>query len=367
VRPSQPLGTIGSTGRVPGRPSTPIPVRPSTPIPVAPEPPPPPERSALRRGLRGAMFDNVGLKFLSMVLAVTVFLLVNTDKDREVTVHVGVTYMLPQDRVLVSERLDEVRVTVKGSWRRLRKLDERELERINLDLRRAPSGQSGEIAITNDMLHVPAGVTVTSINPRTVHVVFQKRVDKVVEVVPQVAGRPQHGYVVTEVKPQPTTVKLRGAEGTLAPFSTVRTREINIEGRTEPFAAETEISPPEGVDVVGNVEVSVQIRIEEELVTRKVPSLTVALRGDGDLSRWQVAPAQVDVTLTGTLLAVEKARASMVPVVRVPADLKAREVEVTIEGLPPGIGVKVSPEHVKLAALRQPAAAPQAPGPPRVP
>jgi len=339
------------------------PARPSTPIPVAPEPPPPPERSALRRGLRGAMFDNIGLKFLSMVLAVTVFLLVNTDKDREVTVHVGVTYMLPQDKVLVSERLDEVRVTVKGSWRRLRKLDERELDRINLDLRRAPSG---EMTLSNDMIHVPAGVTVTSINPRTVHVAFQKRVDKVVEVAPLVTGRPQHGYVVAETKPQPATVKLRGAEGALAPFSAVKTREINIEGRTEPFVAETEISPPEGVDVVGNVEVSVQVRIEEELVTRKVPSLTVAVRGDGDLSRWQVAPAQVDVTLTGTLLAVEKARASLVPVVRVPPDLKAREAEVTIEGLPPGIGVKVSPEHVKLAVLKQAVPVPP-PSPPRAP
>jgi len=351
---SQPLAAI--------RPGAPA--RPSTPIPVAPEPPPPPERSALRRGLRGAMLDNIGLKFLSMVLAVTVFLLVNTDKDREVTVHVGVTYMLPQDKVLVSERLDEVRVTVKGSWRRLRKLDERELDRINLDLRRAPSG---EMTVSNDMIHVPAGVTVTSINPRTVHVAFQKRVDKVVEVAPMVTGRPQHGYVVAETKPQPATVKLRGAEGALALFSAAKTREINIEGRTEPFVAETEISPPEGVDVVGNVEVSVQVRIEEELVTRKVPSLTVAVRGDGDLSRWQVAPAQVDVTLTGTLLAVEKARASMVPVVRVPPDLKAREAEVTIEGLPPGIGVKVSPEHVKLAALRQPATGPQQPAQPRAP
>jgi YbbR domain-containing protein len=268
--------------------------------------------------------------------------------------------MLPQDRVLVSDRLDEVRVTVKGSWRQLRKLDERELERINLDLRRA---QSGELSITNDMIHLPSGVSVTSISPRAVHVVFQKRVDKVVEVLAQVTGRPQHGYVLTEIKPLPATVKLRGAEGALAPFSTVKTREINVEGRTEPFIAETEVSPPEGVDVVGNVEVSVQIRIEEELVTRKLPSLTVALRGDGDLARWHVAPAQVDVTLTGTLLAIEKARSSLAPVVRVPADQKAREVEVTIEGLPPGIGVKISPEHVKLGVLKQPAPAVVQPAP----
>ncbi|HEX7835894.1 MAG TPA: CdaR family protein, partial [Kofleriaceae bacterium] len=312
------------------------------------------------RWLRGAMFDNLGLKFLSMVLAVTVFLLVSTDKDREITVLVGVSYTLPEDKVLVSDRIDDVRVTLKGSWRRLRKFDPREVERVNLDLRRATSG---EIAISNDMIHLPSGVAITSISPRYVHVAFDKRLDKVVEVTPAVTGRPQHGYVADEIKPLRATVTLRGAETTLAAVTAIRTQEISLEGRTESFVAETEVLPPERVEVVGNIRISVQIRIDEELVTRKLPGLAVAIRGDGDPARWIVAPAQVDVTLTGALLAIEKARGSLVPIVKLPPDPKPREVEVTVEGVPPGIGVKVSPEHAKLA-LSKPSASPP---PPRAP
>jgi YbbR domain-containing protein len=343
--------TIGTLGRIPARATTPPPVAPV----------PPPERGSVRGWLRSAMFDNVGLKFLSMVLAVTVFLLVNTDKDREITARVGVSYTLPEDKVLVSDRVDEVRVTIKGAWRRLRKFDEREIDRINLDLRRA---STGEIAIANDMIHLPSGVTVTSINPRSVHITFDKRVDKVVEVTPAITGRPQHGYVVAEVKPVPATVKLRGAEGTLVAISAIRTREVSLEGRTDSFTAETEIVTPEGVEVAGNPQVAVQIHVDEELVTRKLPGLTVVVRSDGDTSRWKVTPPQVDVTLTGALLAVEKARSSLLPVVKLPSDPKLREVEVTIDGLPPGIGVKISPEHVKLAPLKQ---ASPPPAPPREP
>jgi YbbR domain-containing protein len=306
------------------------------------------------------MFDNVGLKFLSMVLAVTVFLLVNTDKDREITARVGVSYTLPEDRVLVSERIDEVRITIKGAWRRLRKFDERELDRINLDLRRAPSG---EITIANDMIHLPSGVTVSSITPRSVHVSFERRVDKVVEVTPAIIGHPQHGYVVAEIKPSPATVKLRGGESMLAALTAIRTREISLEGRSDSFTAETEAVPPDGAEVAGNAQVAVQIHVDEELVTRKVPGVTVVLRSDSDPSRWKITPSQVDVTLTGALLGVEKARSSLVPIVKLTPDLKSREVEVTVEGLPPGIGVKVSPEHVKLTPLKQ--AAP--PLPPRTP
>jgi hypothetical protein len=109
--------------------------------------------------------------------------------------------------------------------------------------------------------------------------------------------------------------------------------------------------------VVSNPRISVQIRLDEELVTRKLPGLSIAIRGDGDPARWTVRPAQVDVTLTGALLAVEKARTTLVPVVKPTPDAKPREVEITIEGVPPGIGVKVSPEHARLMPAK-PASAP---------
>jgi YbbR domain-containing protein len=278
-----------------------------------------------------------------------VFLLVNTDKDREMTVQVGVSYTLPEDKVLVSERIDDVRVTLKGSWRRLRKIDQREIDRINLDLRHTTSDA---IAISNEQIHLPSGVSITSISPRYVRVAFDKRVDKVVEVVAAVAGRPEHGYVVDEIKPLPATSKLRGGERMLASITQARTREISLEGHTDSFVTPAEVVPPDGAEVIGNPRISVQIRLDEELVTRKLPGLTVAIRGDGDPARWTVTPAQADVTLTGALLAVEKARTTLAPVVKLVPDAKPREVEITVEGVPAGIGVKVSPEHARLVPAK---------------
>ncbi|MEO8840839.1 MAG: CdaR family protein [Kofleriaceae bacterium] len=348
--------TLGSLGRSPARTSR-IPI--SAPLPP-PSEPPPPERGAIRRWVHGALFDNVGLKFLSLVLAVTVFLLVNTDKDREITARIGVSYSLPDDKVLVSERLDEVRVTIKGPWQRLRKFDEREVERVNLDLRRAPAG---DVVITPDMIHLPSSLTVTSISPRTVHVAFDRRVEKLVEVNVPVSGRPEHGFVVSEVKAVPATIKVRGAESVLRALVSVQSREVSFEGRAESFVAETELVPPDGVDIEGSPGVVVHVTVDEELVTRKLPALTVSVRGDGiDPAKWQVTPAQVDVTLTGTLLAVEKAKTSVAPVVRLTpgGDNRPREIALAIEGLPPGIGVKVSPERVKVMAVK---AAPPSPSP----
>ncbi len=195
-----------------------------------------------------------------------------------------------------------------------------------------------------------------------------------VEVTPQVAGRPQHGYQISEVKAAPATIKVHGAEGTLGALSAIHTREVSVEGRTESFVAESDGVPPDGVDVVGSPKVLVHVTVDEELVTRKLPGMVVAVRGapchgiigaapcggdEIDPAKWQVSPSQVEITLTGTLLAVEKARAAVVPIVKLaPGDGKAREVEVVLEGLPPGIGVKLSPERVKVTPVKGGPAAP---------
>ena len=338
--------TIGPLGRSSARPSK------QQSAAKPPADPPPPERGQVRRWIHGALFDNLLLKFLSMVLAVTVFLLVNTDKDNDITVRAALEYVYPQDRVLVSEEINEVRVTIKGPWRRLKEFDERQLGELRLDLTNAPTG---EVPLTPDLVtNLPPGLRVTEINPRSVRVAFDRRVEKLVEVVPVTTGRPLHGYIVAEIKSSPATVKVRGGERLLAALTTIRTSEVSLEGRTDSFEQLTELAPPEGVEIDPTQRVGVNVRIDEELVTRKTPGLVVAVRGDGvDPAKWSVTPPQVEVSLTGALLAVEKARSAMTPIVKLgPGDRGAREVQVTIEGLPPGVGVRVSPERVKVTPVR---------------
>jgi len=342
--------TLSSLGRAPARTSIRI------PLPAPPSIDPPPERGAIRRFIHGALFDNVGLKFLSVVLAITVFLLVNTDKDQEIPAKIAIGYTLPDDKVLVSERVDELRVTIRGPRRRLQRFDETKVPRVDIDLRR---GDSGNVLITADMIKLPSGLSVTSITPRTVHVAFDKRVEKIVVVEPRTDGQPQHGFYMAGAKATPATIQVRGAESALATLSAVATASQSIESRTESFVAETKIIPPDGVDVVGSPNVSVAVQIDEMLVRSPIVGLGVAIRGDGpspiDGSKWAVTPSQVNVTLTGSLLAVEKAKSAIAAYVKLAGgafDGRPHDVDVQIDGLPPGIGATISPERVKLAPVK---------------
>ena len=55
-----------------------------------------------------------GVTLLELLIAVTLFVLVRSDKDATSAAYVKVIYALPKDRVLVSDPVTEVRVTVRG-------------------------------------------------------------------------------------------------------------------------------------------------------------------------------------------------------------------------------------------------------------
>jgi YbbR domain-containing protein len=342
----------------PGRPSRPsLPALPS-PAPRASPPSPPTFPKAgeapplLRRALgwlRDAALANLGLKLLSLILALTVFLLVNSDRDREITLHVGVSYTLPEDKVLVSERLPEVRVTVRGPWRLLRRFDEREIDRVNLDLTRVTGG---EVPIGTDLVRVPAGLSVISVSPRTFRVAFEKRVDKTVAVSVSTSGRPLHGFTVTAVTVTPATAAARGAQGVIAALSSIRGRDVRADGRSDSFEVDTDLIPPEGVELEAGARAVVRVEIKEELVSRRIGPLPVQVKGDGvDVARVTPRPGQVDVTLTGALLAVERAiSAGITPQIRItPAGLSGRdEIEVTATATVPGVGITIAPPRVRV-------------------
>jgi YbbR domain-containing protein len=339
--------TIGTLGRTPARHGS----QPSIPPPPQPGDPDAPERGRIRRWLHGALFDNLGLKFLSLVLAATVFLLVTSDEHHEISVAVGVKYEYPSDKVLVSDPLEVVRVTIKGPLRRLRDFDEQS-RRVVLDLRNAPTG---EIAITPDMItNLPPKLEVTSINPRSVRVVFDRRIEKLIEITPVVSGQPQHGYEVDQISVVPPTIPVRGAERVLAAATSIRTSEVTLDGKAESFDQLAEIVAPAGVIVDPQQRIGVRVRLRVKLVTQTLEDVPVVVEGEGiDPARWRPSPETVDVTLTGPLLDVEAARSRMTAkAILAPGDARVREAKVTLEGLKQGLGAKVSPEQIKVIPIK---------------
>ncbi|MEZ4404777.1 MAG: CdaR family protein [Kofleriaceae bacterium] len=297
--------------------------------------------------LRRVFVEHLGVKVLALVLTATVFLLVGSDEQREITARVGVAYVLPDGKVLVSERIDEVKVTIKGPWRRIKRFDERELDRITLDVTKV---RGGELPLTPDMVTVPDGLTVTSITPQSVVVAFENRIEREVDVAASLIGRPELGYAVvaSEVSVDPRRVKVRGPEGVIAAMSQVRTQDIAVDGRSRTFQVEATLLPPQWVDIEWKGTVAVAVPITGRWVGA---ARVLAVGDDIDPAKFALSPATVEVELTGPRDAIDRLLAGGVhPTARLTGTPSVGDLaEVAVDGVPSGVGVVVRPAEVRIA------------------
>ncbi|HEU5056877.1 MAG TPA: CdaR family protein [Kofleriaceae bacterium] len=281
---------------------------------AAGEPGPEGERSFWRsvaHWVRGAFVDNAPLKFVALVLALTVFILVHSDERAVAGGTVKVNYLLPPDRVLVSEPVKEVSITVEGSRRRLKRFHEMKLDEIELDLRNMASG--GEVFIESSMITgLPDGVDLISITPPSVKVELDQRQVKEVPVVVETVGTPGRGYAIKSVTTSPTRVKVAGGAGKLVALEAVTTSQVRLDGRSASFRTDARLVPPNGIEVVGGHTVQVEVVLGEEQGSRDI-ELPVSIKpGQGvapeQVERFVAEPDRVHVVLRGSILAIDDVR-----------------------------------------------------------
>jgi YbbR domain-containing protein len=308
-----------------------------------------------RSGLMRALTEELPLKVVSLVIAVTLFVIVRSDKDAATGAYVKVIYTLPEGRVLVSDPVAEVRVGVRGPWTRLSRFDERNVEAIRVDLADA---KDGVFHFDESMVKLPPGLRVASITPPEVKLVFEPRAMKEIPVHPVLDGQPADGFRVAKVTSQPTSVHLEGPKSVIDALLQVNTRPVKVAGAKQPVLAEVllENEPPhtrylESKSAVVHAEIQPAIveRTFDDVAVRVIgllrlegvvdPSrVRVILRGPSDLVL-HLAREAIDVQIDAQLLDS-----------RPPAKLLRN---LTVTGVPQGVAAELSPDTVMLSTHRR--------------
>lgn len=305
--------------------------------------------------VRGAFVDNAPLKFVALVLALTVFILVHSDERAVAGATVKVNYLLPPDRVLVSKPIEEVSITVEGSRRRLKRFHELRLDEIELDLRNMASG--GEVFIESNMITgLPDGIDLISITPPSVKIELDQRQMKEVPVTVETIGSPGRGYAVKSVTTSPSRVKVSGGAARVTSLESVATSQVRLDGRSASFRTDARLMPPTGLDVVGGHTVQVEVVLGEEQGSRDV-ELPVAIKpGQGvapeQVDRFVADPDRVHVVLRGSILAIDSVRPDQLSayVTIYPDDVARNPTRKAEVHIPPvrEVGTEITPSEITL-------------------
>ncbi len=192
--------------------------------------------------MRSRLFDNLGLKLLSVALAIFLWAVVVGEQKVEVTLSVPLDIRgLPPNLVVTNEPTDTLEVRVRGPKTLTSTLSASEIRVEGLPT----TWTEGEnvIALRPEMVRVPRGIEVVEVAPHRLRVVLDALVEREVEVSPRVEGAPARGFAVKRVTPTPPRIRMAGPRSELRRLTRIYTLPINLDGHSASFTARAMLEP----------------------------------------------------------------------------------------------------------------------------
>ena len=282
--------------------------------------------------LRRFFTENAGLKVISLVLAVSLWLFVVGEETSEIGISIPVEIInVPPALVVTNDVIEDINVRVSGPRRLIRRLANESLSRI-IDLQDAQAGIIN-FEIAPEDLSLPHGTKVTRLSPTNVTLQLEKIEQKRLNILPILQGTPLAGYEVISVRFIPAKITVSGPTGALASLDTLWTKPINVEKKSESFKQPVAIDLSlHQITALNKEPVQVEVTIDQRVISRSYEAIPVKIINSTRV--YELKPKQVSVLVMG-------------PVKLLASLDKDKDIEayIDLQGLPTG-------RHMKKVLLR---------------
>ncbi len=177
------------------------------------------------RFTREMVLSNLGLKVVSLLIAILLWYIISAKGVSEMTLELPIEYInIPQGFELLQKNTDTVKVTLFGSERILRSLKPEDL-RVRVDLRGTTEGEV-VYELSKKDISVPSAITISEIYPTQIKLYLDRRQRRAVPVRLTTSKGVRDRYIL-EVKPP--VVEIEGPSRIVTNTDHVRTQELREE------------------------------------------------------------------------------------------------------------------------------------------
>ncbi len=301
--------------------------------------------------LKNGLHQDLGLRVISVLLAITLWLFVNSGQRGSVEFFtVPISYRnLPPHFLIVNHHPESAKIQVTGP-RTLLSLIEPSRLMIKLDLTGVAVGQAS-FKIGPESFNVPRQTMVTSISPSQIVLDIDRVVIREAPVHLSLIGAIAPGYRVSSLTSNPSTVRLKGPSKDLTRIERVDTEPIDVSDTTANISRLVPLVSPSDTVRLDPAQVTANIGLSEVVAQKEFRAVPIGVRNNDYPVKLE--PAHVNLTLRGPILTLQ--RVDLAKAVFVDADgilPGAYDVPVQIT-LPDGVQlVHQSAEKVKLRMYR---------------
>jgi YbbR domain-containing protein len=179
--------------------------------------------------MRKMLFSKLGIKVLSVVLAVSLWIFVTYKGQTEMAIEVPISFKnVPRGMELLRQNARTVTLNLRGHERLLKSLKPVDIS-VVLDLSKAKIGETTYYLEKSNVI-VPGTVEILRLEPSSVRVALDESLVRTIPVKASVVGTPEKGYRIASVDVKPSSVTVEGARSELQGIAVLRTEAIDVTG-----------------------------------------------------------------------------------------------------------------------------------------
>ena len=176
--------------------------------------------------------QNMGLKVISLLLAIGLWLAISRDPVAEVQLAVPIEFHRVADNLeIASETVPEAQVRIRGPERLIHRLQASDVH-AEIELGGVQPGER-TFDLSAQQIHAPSDLEIVQVIPSQFRLSFDVRSARQVQVKPRVMGTFASGYEISRVIADPPTVQISGPQARVAAVETVTTDPIDASGTME--------------------------------------------------------------------------------------------------------------------------------------
>ena len=210
------------------------------------------------------ILHNVGLKLLSLVIAAGLWFMISPDEQpAEVAVRAPIVFQhVPPYLEISSESIPEAQIRVRGPERLIREIEGRDVH-AEIELSDAKPGER-TFDLTSQQVRHPRDLTVVQVVPSQLHLAFDTRLTRDVEIHPRVTGNFSEGEQIVKVDADPGRITITGPRHHVEKVDAATTDPIDATGTRGSAVFTTNVYVPDPlVQVVQASSIRVTVLVQK--------------------------------------------------------------------------------------------------------
>jgi len=201
---------------------------------------------------------------LSLLLAAGLWFLIAPDEEpAEVALRAPIVFQnVPPHLEISSESIPEAQIRVRGPERTIRQLQANEVH-AEIDLANVKPGER-TFDLTSQQVRHPRDVSVVQVVPSQLHLAFDTRLTREVEIHPRVTGNFAAGEQITKVEADPPRITITGPRHHVEKVDAATTDPVDVTGTRGSGVFTTNVYVPDPlVQVVQLTSIRITVTVEK--------------------------------------------------------------------------------------------------------